>query len=648
MTENQRYLTKSRFTLGMDCPTKLFYAGNPDIYPDASIEDTFLKSLAENGYHVGALAQQYHPGGHAVSTLNPEEALAQTEQLLEQDEVTIYEAAFRFDDLFIRVDILVKKGNQIDLIEVKAKSYDKEKNGNLATSNGKPRAKWLPYLLDIAFQKYVVTKALPDSQVRAWLMPVDKQAVCPIHTLHQKISIDENRDPSGSPEVQSEPLTSDELEQRLLCKIPVDMHCEWIQQHSFVEAIGPTDFVERINWLAAHYRRNEKIVSPVKPQCAKCEFRPKTSDGLSELKSGFEECWREQLGWGDEDFKEPNVLDIWNLSAGKKKELFDKKLIKLDHLQKHHVQPKPQERPGLSASQRQWLQVEKHQNRDSEPYFDGPGLLREMKSWKYPLHFIDFETTMPAIPFHRGRRPYEQIAFQFSHHTVSRDHHVCHAGEFIDLSPGSFPNYAFLRELKRQLSQDDGTIFRYSQHENTVLLQIYEQLLSDSDAPSDRDELLEFIRTISTAGDKWSGKRTMVDLREMVVSYYYSPRTKGSNSIKKVLPAIIEESTFLRETYSQPVYGAQNGIPSLNFSDHQWIHIADGDTSDPYSTLVGLSEYAVADGGNALAAYARAQRIDISSEQHAETVNALLRYCELDTLAMVMIYQAWADRVGLS
>jgi len=34
---------------------------------------------------------------------------------------------------------------------------------------------------------------------------------------------------------------------------------------------------------------------------------------------------------------------------------------------------------------------------------------------KYPYHFIDFETSTVAIPFHKGMRPYEPVAFQFSH-----------------------------------------------------------------------------------------------------------------------------------------------------------------------------------------------------------------------------------------
>ena len=44
-----------------------------------------------------------------------------------------------------------------------------------------------------------------------------------------------------------------------------------------------------------------------------------------------------------------------------------------------------------------------------------------------------------------------------------------------------------------------------------------------------------------------------------------------------------------------------------------------------------------------MTAYAKLQFEDISSEQRDSLKDNLLRYCELDTLAMVMIYEAWKD-----
>lgn len=59
MNSRPRYLTKSRFKLGMECPTKLFYTSKSDIYSNENLEDTFLAALAEGGFQVGELAKAY-------------------------------------------------------------------------------------------------------------------------------------------------------------------------------------------------------------------------------------------------------------------------------------------------------------------------------------------------------------------------------------------------------------------------------------------------------------------------------------------------------------------------------------------------------------------------------------------------------------
>ena len=49
----------------------------------------------------------------------------------------------------------------------------------------------------------------------------------------------------------------------------------------------------------------------------------------------------------------------------------------------------------------------------------------------------------------------------------------------------------------------------------------------------------------------------------------------------------------------------------------------------------------IAEGGAAATAYARLQFEDMKPETRDKINAALLRYCELDTLAMVMIVQGW-------
>jgi hypothetical protein len=49
------------------------------------------------------------------------------------------------------------------------------------------------------------------------------------------------------------------------------------------------------------------------------------------------------------------------------------------------------------------------------------------------------------------------------------------------------------------------------------------------------------------------------------------------------------------------------------------------------------------EGGAAMAAYARLQFEEIDIREREAIQRSLLRYCELDTLAMVMAVQAWRD-----
>ncbi len=186
----------------------------------------------------------------------------------------------------------------------------------------------------------------------------------------------------------------------------------------------------------------------------------------------------------------------------------------------------------MTTNERQWLQVEMTREHTKEPFLDFDSMRQEMSDWKYPLHFIDFETNRVAIPFYRNRRPYEGIAFQFSHHAVDRDGLVKHSGEFINVEPGFFPNFEFVRALKKELENDNGTIFRYADHENSFLVEIWRHLSEETDASvPDRHELMDFIKTITHAGkdntEQWTGDRDMVDMLKLVKNYFYHICNEG-------------------------------------------------------------------------------------------------------------------------
>ncbi|HEX5654940.1 MAG TPA: hypothetical protein VFX58_17815, partial [Chitinophagaceae bacterium] len=84
---NERYLTKSRYKLALECPTKLYYTGKKSLYYDTKVDNEFLKALAEGGFQVGELAKLYYPGGYQIEELDFAKALAKTKTLLELQNV---------------------------------------------------------------------------------------------------------------------------------------------------------------------------------------------------------------------------------------------------------------------------------------------------------------------------------------------------------------------------------------------------------------------------------------------------------------------------------------------------------------------------------------------------------------------------------
>lgn len=663
----KRYLTKSRFKLACECPAKLYYTGKPAEYADSKLEDSFLAALAEGGFQVGELAKHYYPGGVDITTLDYDESLRQTGELLKRDRVVIFEAAVAHGNLFCRVDILVKDGTHLQLLEVKAKSFSSaDGEEEFLKKDGEIRPGWLPYLEDVAFQKYVLKKAFPRYTVAAYLMLADKDARCPTDGLNQKFKITEV---NGRKSVRvSPPITPADVSKPILATVRADEYCLMIYEQDYELHGCVMDFGELVRAFADAYEADTKLAMPVSKACKGCEFRASAVQKADGLKSGYEECFAADLGWSAADCARPMIFDIWNFR--KTAALVEEGRLLMAQVTPADFSFRPAKNTGLSAAERQWMQVEKTNAGDNSYYLDEQHLAEEIATWVFPLHFIDFETSMVAVPFHKGRHPYEGIAFQFSHHTVFADGSVEHTGEFLEIRPGVFPNYEFLRALKKELENDKGSVFRYAAHENSFLNLIYHQLAQESSRVTDRRELMAFIKTITTAGkyspEQWHGERSMIDMCDLVKRFYYDPRTNGSNSIKQVLPAILNRSAFLQQTYSKPVYGAIGGIKSRNYQDKIWIERGEnGEVADPYYLLPRLfddcpeaydtllaneqlfsSDTELHDGGAAMTAYCKLQFTEMSDAERAEIEKALLKYCELDTFAMVMLYQGWLDLLG--
>ena len=649
----KRYLTKSRYKLALECPVKLFYTGKKD-FANQKMADPFLQALAQGGFQVEELARMEYPEGILVEGehFDYDGAINQTEELLKQVNVVIFEAAFRYENLFIRTDILVKKGNKIELIEVKAKSFNPTDENTFTGKKGGIAKSWKPYLYDVAFQQYVIKKSNPNWTISSFLMLADKTRRAQIDGMNQLFRV--TKKAGNRTGIIKLANSKEDFGETVLGKIDISDIIDRIQQND-PKYRDILDFEEGIKRYAKHYEKEDKIDWPLNfGACKKCEFKCTSDSDSTELKSGFEMCWKEKKGYSSADLQKPTLFEVWNLRG--EKYFSEHGIFFLEDMNQDVFKINPIA-GSISSSERQWLQIEKAVENDPLPYFLKDELKQEMSTWNFPLHMIDFETSTVAIPFHQGMRPYEQVAFQFSHHVIYEDGKIEHQSEFIHFEKGKFPNFEFIRALKISLGTE-GSIFRYSTHENSILNAIHVQL-DDSNEP-DRLELMEFIREISHSKKDsaliWEGARDMIDLCEVYKKYFYDPATKGSNSIKAVLPAFIKSSKFIQEKYSKPI--SEINLTSTNFdSSHVWLKIVNDEIQSPYKMLQPLfSDWTndqldelltdmedLNNGGAALTAFGYLQYTDMSAAERQELRSGLLRYCELDTLAMVMIWEGFRE-----
>ncbi len=644
-----RVLSKSRFKLGLECPNKLYFT-NDNSFANKKLDDSFLKSLADGGFQVEELARLHYEKGVFIDaeSYEYEKAIQLTKEALSTENTVLFEGAFLVDEYYIRCDIIEKKGNSIRLIEVKAKSFNPREENTFIGKNGKLVSGWKPYLFDLAFQKKVLQMAFPNFEIEAYLMMADKSKKATINGLNQLFRVPKNGNPRT--DIIKRVTRIEEIGESVLSEVNVDSIVNAIIENKF-PYYENLNFSEAMHLFRDAYKEKIYLNWPVKfSNCKGCEFKASNDDKQKGLISGFEYCFKKQLNWNDADFNRPNAMEIWNFKGGN---LLEEHRLFLDDLTEDDLKVRSIA-DKITPSERQWIQVKKSRTADTSVYIKKEGLKAEMNNWIFPLHFIDFETSTVALPFMAGRSPYEQVAFQFSHHVYNEDGTIEHRTEFISNTPGEFPNFIFARALHSALKNDCGTIFRFATHENSILNAIILQLQNSDEA--DKEELISFLKTITESKKKseesWDGNRKMVDLNVIVKDYYYNPYTKGSNSIKAVLPASLNSSDFLKSKYANNL--DQIHVSSKNFKgDHVWLTIKNNEVINPYKMLAPLYEgwendeieetfseiESIADGGSALTAYAKLQYEDMTEKERVEITNGLLKYCELDTLGMVMIYE---------
>jgi hypothetical protein len=355
----------------------------------------------------------------------------------------------------------------------------------------------------------------------------------------------------------------------------------------------------------------------INKNCKSCEFRTP-----GETLNGFNECWGEMAN------AEPHIFDLYYGGAigSTKNGFYLDELIQNGRASLNDIDTERLKNTKGEVGSRGVRQIIQLQYTKNNEEWVSNNLKSIADNFKYPLHFVDFETYLGAIPFHAKMRPYELIAFQWSLHTIEREGAAPVHREWLH-DNNEFPNFEFASALKDAIGES-GTPFMWATHENTVLRTILHQMETYG---YENEELREWI--IRITHDKTSSREgRLVDMNKMTLEHYFHPKMKGKTSIKKVLPAIWENNSYLHEV--------------AHFSSFKSVDL-EGRIIDPYDLLAAQSdedtgEDVVNVGTAAMRAYYR-YRFDqsLTIQQKEEIKNQLKNYNKLDTLSMVIIAHHW-------
>ena len=628
------YLSKSDFQLASTCPKKLVY--KKKYYPTSNDTNEYMDMLAQGGYIVGKMATLLYPDGIEIEG-NTKDCILATNDLLQRENVVLFEAAIESNQKLIRIDILEKKGNHLHLIEVKSKSHNSEE---------KKEDKGLhKYIEDVAYQYFVLSECFPQYNITCSLLMPDKSISTPIDELANWFSI-----------IKQEKITDAELDELPAQQRPAfnkpdvlfkyenhEKRDEYIHQLRTAGILGYKEVTNEVIGMQSEIQSrasnfisilNNEITNEdyqISKICKGCEFNTP-----EQKLNGFKECW------GELAYTEPNIFDLYyGGSIGSKKkgfylnELIDNKKTSLFDIDIERLRNAKGEMS--KRGERQLIQI-KYTKENNE--WLSPEMKSTIKEFKYPLHFIDFETYTGALPYHKNMRPFELLAFQWSCHTINSPGATpvhsewIHTGEKFT-NPKEFPNFEFARSLKKQIG-NTGTPFMWSSHENTVLRSILKQMETRN---VEDKELEQWLRGMTHDKDDHRVGR-WIDMNQLALKYYFHPYMKGKTSIKKVLPAIWSNFNYLHEIEYFKEYKSDTFIQGI---------------LDPYDTLAtkvletDIEEDVVKGGTDAMRAYQRIRmENNLNTVEKDEIRRQLLEYCKLDTMAMVIIWEHWRRSIAVS
>ncbi len=175
----------------------------------------------------------------------------------------------------------------------------------------------------------------------------------------------------------------------------------------------------------------------------------------------------------------------------------------------------------LTTAQRRQVDGAKH----GTATMDRPALRRWLNELRYPLHYLDFETFMSAVPLFDGTRPFQQLPFQYSMHVRSSPGTTPVHREFLADGKGD-PRVAFVEHLLVDLGPE-GDILAYNATFEKMILQ---QLIRD--LPQYATPLHAILARVKDLHTPFKAGWCVV------------PAMNGRTSIKVVLPALVPELSY--------------------------------------------------------------------------------------------------------
>lgn len=215
----------------------------------------------------------------------------------------------------------------------------------------------------------------------------------------------------------------------------------------------------------------------------------------------------------------------------------------------------------------------------NKPPFININKIKEfLKTLSYPLYFLDFETYQQAIPEYDFIKPYMQIPFQYSLHYIKKDNSELMHKEFL-AETNIDPRRSLAESLVKDIPKDTCVLAYNMMFEKMVI----------KDLANIYPDLKEHLMNIHS------------NIKDLMIPFknrdYYTKEMDGSYSIKYVLPALFPNEK------------------ELDYHNLDLVH----------------------NGSEAMATYKNLQNLSKSEQEKVR--ESLLKYCELDTYAMVKIWE---------